>query len=275
MKRYFIGMVLTAFLLQGAAFSEENSTECNPCDYDCTFDCKTSKQWYGILGIGYAWSQKAGINNPDPAEWDASIQGYNANLGGAPFTKIGFGRKFLYYLRADATYTFFDTFHYFKFQTGVSDTVGFTGDNRTRHFDLDNQNLLFNLSFYPEKHFHLTGLSLDISPYIGGGIGVSFYRVSNFYTVAETDGVGSTTSIGDSVNNNAFAWQGLVGIRVHPVKSCISFDAGYHYFYGGTFKGPTMIYSNDSTFLGAATYAPAWKGKLKTHQLNLSFNYAF
>lgn len=275
MFKHFKQLCIATTLLQLMAFAE-TTLVCNSYDYQNDSSCSDDDHpWYGIIGTGYAWSLKAGIENPDPSFWDEAIQGYNNSLGGSPFLTFGFGRKFLSYLRTDFSYTYFQTFHYVKFQTGISSTPGFTGDNRTRFFDLDNQNILFNLSFYPEKHFYFTFWSLDISPFIGGGIGVGFNRVTNFHTVGASHSVGSTTSIGHAASQSSFAWQGLGGLRFHPINSSTSFDIGYHYYDGGTFKGPTNIYVNDAVSLGEPSFGTAWKGKLRTHQISGTFNLSF
>ena len=244
-----------------------------PFQYGDQDDDKTS--WYGKVTTGYAYSFKAGIDNPDPLEWDASVEGYNSRLGGSPFIEVGFGRSFAYYLRADVAYTFFQGFQYEKFQTGISDTIGFTGDRRIRFFDLNHQNVMFNFSLYPEKHAYFSMIGFDVSPFLGVGVGAGFHRVSNFHTVAYTDNVGSTTSLGLKANTASFAWQGFAGVRLHPCDSFMNLDLGYRYYDGGSFKGPTKIYVNTAAFSGAGAPSTPFKGKLKTHQFTVSFNFWF
>lgn len=271
MRRFFFYLVGSCILFSGVeVFSEEER---------CVFSYEKSKDddtaWYGKIQTGYAYSIKAGINNPNPNEWDASIQGYDARLGGSPFVEVGFGRSFAYYLRADVSYTFFDTFHYEKFQTGISQTEGFTGDHRVRFFDLDHQNIMFNLSLYPEKHAYFSFWGLDFSPFIGIGVGAGFSRVSHFYTVAYASSIGSTTSLGLKTNKSSFAWQGFGGFRIHPCASFMNLDLGYRYYDGGKFRGPSNVYVNTADFQGAPALSTPFEGKLKTHQFIISFNFWF
>jgi opacity protein-like surface antigen len=232
------------------------------------------KKWYGLFGTGYAYSMKANIDHPGGI-WDPATEGYDSNLGGSPFFTLGFGRAFLDYLRFDTTYTFYQGFHYQKHQSGEGNTPGFTGVNRIRFFDLDHQSVLFNLSLYPEKHFYFSAIDLDISPYLGVGIGAGFSRVYNFHTVAYAREVGSTTSLGNKHTRSAFAWQASAGIRLHPTDSCFSFDIGYRYYDGGRFHSSSTIYMNTPDFQGVPSEVNPWKGKLRTNQITLSFNMDF
>jgi hypothetical protein len=178
-------------------------------------------------------------------------------------------------MRADVAYTYFQGFHYQKFQSGTSDTAGFTGKRRNRYFDLDHQNVMFNLSLYPEKHLYFSLAKLEISPYLGLGIGAGFFRVINFHTVAYSEGVGSTTSIGTKTNNTAFAWQGFAGMRFHPQLSCMHIDLGYRYYDGGRFQGPDFVYCNTPDLEGSPSPGTPWKGKLRTNQFTIAFNFWF
>ena len=231
--------------------------------------------WYGLVQTGYAYSFDAAIANPDPKFWDVAKQGYNAHLGGSPFLAVGFGRSLLYYLRLDVAYTYFQGFHYQKFQTITQSPSESLGSNQIRYFDLDHQNVMFNFSLYPEKYAKFSVAKLEISPYMGMGIGAGFFRMMNFHTVAYSGGVGSTTSIGTKKNTAAFAWQGFAGIRLQPEKSCMNIDLGYRYYHGGKFIGPDFIYVNNKALEGRAISGAPWKGKLRANEWTFSFNFWF
>jgi opacity protein-like surface antigen len=273
MPRYLLSLCIIGTSLYASLSSKEIAI-CGPSDYQ-EVSTKTDKErsWYGIIGTGYAWSQEAGIHNPNTSQWDDSSNGYDSTLGSSQFFTFGFGKQLSTYFFLDMTYSYFQTFHYMKAQigsdSGASD-FGFT--RRIRFFDLDNQNILFNLSIYQKKYFSWHALSMTFSPFIGGGIGVGLNRVSNFYTVTAT---GTTTSIGRRYNKNSFAWQVMGGLRLRPVNSSISIDLGYHYYVGGGFKCPSKIYVENSSFLGAPVNATSWEGTLKTHQLSGTFNIPF
>jgi hypothetical protein len=241
----------------------------------CTYhEGALDKKWYGAISTGYAYSLNANITHPGP-DWDVAFQGYGNRLGGSSFYSFSFGRSLFDYLKCDFSYTVYQGFHYQKFQTGFSDTPGFTGGARIRFFDLDHQSLLFNIGFYPENKLYFSIIGLDISPYLGVGLGLGFHRVYHFYTVANSSDVGSSTSIGEKQNSTSFAWQTGTGIRLHPKDSCISFDVGYRFYVGGRFCSSSNIYSNTPDFLGASDKSSKWRGVLKTNQITCSLNMDF
>ncbi len=233
---------------------------------------KAKNPYYAFVGSGYAWSLKAGIHNPDPGYWDAAQEGYNSDLGDSPFFTIGLGKQLWRILHLDLSYTYYQTFHYQKQQTGTSSTPGFTGARRTRYFDLDNQNVLFSASLYPWQI--KTGCGA-FTPYAGGGVGVGINRVSNFHTVAydSSADVGSTTSIGGPVTKGVFAWRVLAGIRFAPKIEHFSFDLGYRYYNGGKFTGPSKI--QNYTGGGATTYGKPWKGYIKSNEIYFTVNFDY
>lgn len=277
MFKRLVTLCMMGTLLQAADFQKEISI-CSPSDYQDVNNTTTdtpekNRPWYGIVGTGYAWSTNTGIRNPDADFWDDSIQGYNSALGTSQFFTFGFGKQLSKYAFVDMSYTYYQTFHYKKFQTGENTAApAFASRNRTRFFDLDNQNILFNLSIYQNKYFAWNTICLEFSPFVGAGIGVGLNRVTNFHTVTAS---GATTAIGSSSSNNSFAWQVFGGIRIRPMGSCISFDLGYHYYNAGSFKGPNRVYINEPPFFGTSVAAKAWKGKLKTNQVNAAFNIPF
>lgn len=229
--------------------------------------------WFASIGTGYAWSQNSGISNPDPNFWDASSQGYNAPLGDRGFYSFAIGKQVHSMIDVSLSYINPENFNYQKFQSSVSATPGFTGDERVRFFTLDNRALLVNMFVHPlETYFTIANIGL--TPFAGAGIGYARNKVYNFYTVGTVavggTSVGSTTSIGlrDS-NKNAFAWQGSLGVNINPNLSHFSVDVGYRYYDGGKFQGPGPIYTETASYLVGAP----WQGRLKTNQLFVDFKY--
>ncbi len=231
--------------------------------------------FYGIVGTGYAWTMDPGIDNPNPADWDPSLQGYDNSFGGSPFLMIGLGREYFDLLHIDLSYTYYQTFHYQKYQTGVASTPGFTGSERMRFFDLDHQNILFDVSVYP---WSLQVLNVKVTPFAGAAIGVGFNQVTNFHTVGydSSAGVGSTTSIGTTGVRAVFAWQVSAGVRIKPDLQHLSFDFGYHYYNGGSFTGPSNVMVNASPFNGGISSGNApWTGTLKANEFYFTLNLAY
>lgn len=228
--------------------------------------------WFASIGTGFSWTQMPGIDNPNPSQWDQSNQGYDSSLGNRGFYSFAVGKQVYKYIDVSFSYLNSEPFNYQKFQTGISGTEGFTGNARTRYFNLDNRALLISGILHPDHSFYNL-FSMGLTPFAGAGIGYARNQINNFYTVGTIvvngTAIGSTSSIGNSVNNDSFAWQGSVGLNIRPDISHVSVDVGYRYFDGGTFTGPTNIYSDSSGFVSATP----WSGKLQANQAFVEFKY--
>lgn len=252
----------------------------------------STNPWFVLLGTGYAWSKKAGISNPNPARWDASAQGYDAKLGNSAFASLGVGKQLCRYLNIDLTYTnYVNDFDYQKFQTTPPNTIpstpNFTGNARTRFFELDNQSLLVNATFHPgADQFALKLDRFSIFPFVDVGVGIGFNRVSDFHTIGYVQipnsgpipptafGIGSNTSIGTSdTTKSSFAWQGSVGLSVQPVSSYLILDVGYRYYDGGKFEGPDALVANTLGRQGSEGNTTPWEGRLKTDQVFINVRF--
>lgn len=231
--------------------------------------------WFASIGTGYSWTEKPGIVNPQPTFWDSAVQGYDADLGNRGFYTFAVGKQVHQYIDISLSYMAHEVFNYQKFQTspiGTSGTPGFTGSQRTRYFELNNKSLLVNASLHPD-HAWTNLASFDLTPFVAGGIGYAHNEINNFYTVGTTNvggvPVGSTSSIGDPVDKNSFAWQASAGMSFRPAESHLSIDAGYRYYDGGKFNGPGLVYTNNDGFQPGAP----WSGRLKANQLFVDFKY--
>lgn len=237
-----------------------------------------TKLWRASIGSGYAWSSKAGISNPDPSFWDASNSGYDDELGSQPFYMFGLSRQVHPYIDINANYTVYNTFQYQKHQEGTPTGTGPTGSHRNRFFQLDNRGLLFNALLHPQQNW-LSWNHFTLTPFVGGGIGVGFNTVKNFYTVGynASSGTGNTTSIGTGpTEKTSFAWDVMAGFTVGLGNNPFSVSFGYRYYDGGEFKGPSSVTLNTSGSAGTIyNGAAAWTGHLKTNQFFGSFNYSF
>lgn len=234
--------------------------------------------WFGAIGTGYSWSLLPGINNPNPSEWDASVEGYNSSLGNRGFYTFEAGKQIQQYIDVSLLYLNHETFNYQMFQQGFSDTEGFTGGRRNRYFNLNNRALLVNGSLHSNYNW-CNVCTVGLSPFVGAGIGYALNQIDNFYTVGTiivagaTPGtntaIGSTSSIGNPVSSNNFAWQASAGLNVKPPISHLSFDIGYRYYDGGNFSTSNTIYADSQGMLSATP----WAGKVSTNQLFIDFKY--
>ncbi|BCA96239.1 hypothetical protein TUM19329_26000 [Legionella antarctica] len=236
-------------------------------------DTRPLYPWFASIGTGYSWTNEPGIINPDPTFWDFSNEGYDSPLGNKGFYTFSIGKQVHEYVDLSLMYLNHEVFNYQKFQTGGGTTVGFTGTSRTRYFQLQNRALLVNGFLHPANYLY-NPVGLELTPYIGGGIGFSNNEVQDFHTVGTTTvagvAIGSTSSIGDDTSRNKFAWQGTVGLNIRPQQSHLSANIGYRYFDGGRFEGPGTVFTNSDGF---ETSIP-WSGRLKANQLFVEFQYS-
>lgn len=228
--------------------------------------------WFASIGTGYSWTEKPGIVNPNPAQWDASAQGYDGHLGNRGFYTFAVGKQVYRHVDLSVSYLANELFNYQMFQSGTSLTPGFTGNDRTRFFNLANRAVLANVILRPEQRYFNVS-SVGFTPFLGAGIGYALNQMNNFYTVGSTTvngtAIGSTDSVGTPASKNSFAWQGSVGFNIKPELSHLSVDLGYRYFDGGNFSGPSSVYANSSGWISPST----WAGTLIANQAFIEFKY--
>lgn len=234
-------------------------------------DSVNEHPWYASIGTGYSWTLLPGINNPNPNVWDDSVQGYNSSLGNRGFYTFEIGKEVHKFIDISLLYLNHETFNYQMYQSGISNTEGFTGDRRNRYFNLNNRALLVSGFVHPEASWHPTA-GMKLKPFIGAGIGYALNQIENFYTVGTVNvngtAFGSTSSIGNQVSTNSFAWQASAGINIMPLTH-FSLDVGYRYYDGGNFNTSNSVYSDASGFVSATP----WKGNISANQLFIDFKY--
>lgn len=227
-----------------------------------------SNAWFGAIGTGYSWSQKAGIKRPDPT-WFPAIQGYDADLGNQGFYSFAVGKQINSYVDVSLSYLNNGNFNYQKFQTQLGTPLP-----RIRYFTLENQTLLLNGFFHSPRSLYV--LDLDFTPFIGAGIGAGYNKVKDFHTIVNVtaggSAVGTTSAIGNIASQTKFAWQGSVGLNIHPRNSHLSLDMGYRYLNGGKFYGPRTLYSIEPGFQGFSR-GSSLSGSLKANQLFVELKY--
>lgn len=236
-----------------------------------------SYPYFFEIGAGYSWSGKAGIQTNSNA-WDPATQGYNSDLGESSFYFFEVGKTVHPFVDISLSYINHDEFSYQKYQSAPQPTPlpqGFTGNSRTRHFQLDNKAVLINAILHPVYNM-ASFYGVHFNPFVSGGIGMGYNRVKDFHTVGLVNppGVGSVTSIGDDSSKTSFAWQGSLGVNLKPDNSNFSMDLGYRYFSGGKFEAPGTIVSNTATNPGQIITTNGWTGKLKTNEMFVGFKYS-
>ncbi len=263
-------LTLGLLLLAGAMQAQEGCGQEENCciDYD---------NWYVVVGSGYAFTHNSNVtvNDPTFSFWADVVQGYQSNLGHSPFFFAGFGRTLWNWFELDVTYSYYLPFHYQKYQTNV----GNPAIHRTRFFDIEHQNLMFDFTFDPDCYLTWNWGCLDIRPIAGAGIGVAISQMSNFHTVhfnSTVAAVGSVDTIGVPLPKTTdFAWQFLAALRFGINAFCpFILDIGYRYYDGGRFCGPEKIVQNQTT--GALeTVSHRWSGRIRANEVYATLNTGF
>lgn len=202
----------------------------------------------------------------DPVFWDVSPQGYDGNVGKTAIYSAAFGYNYSPLISGDIEYIYRPSYSYSKFQTSTaSGTVGFNGD-KTRHFDLQSNSLMANL--YLHGAAMTDSLKFDLwnvyalEPFIGGGLGVGFNNVSNFYSV-KTNGVYAAIEQDNFVTS--LAWQLSAGLQLIN-NSNYNLAAGYRYYNGGSFSSNNFTIDNKS-------YWTPWHGTVQANEFFITLAY--
>lgn len=236
------------------------------------------------LVSGVAFSQNANIS-ADPIFWDPAVEGYNSRLGTGGMIGAGFGYAFNNWFSGGVTLLHQTGFKYDKFQTAIpgAGTVGALPD-KTRHFKLASTSVMF------DGRLHGKGLGFShtlhagrdyIAPFLGGGLGFTYHKMSNFYsslapTALTTPSPSAASMAPDATTSTTFTYQLEAGVEYH-YDNTWRMSAGYRWFDAGEFSGPKTIIIGTglpgNPLVGAI--APPWKGTLRAHQLFAEVAYHF
>lgn len=255
----------------------ENSGDCRtPCQTCPCLECRPCRFIPFIsLSSGMSWSTRTKIHT-DPTFWDPSPQGYNDDLHRSEFYSIGIGWEYCSLWSAMVDFSYRPGFFYQKFQTVFpsSTTPGNLGE-KTRFFDLSNWALMWDL--FVNKNGHRLSWKIGnfcVAPFIGGGLGVCYNKVSSFRSQVPPGVNGNPLAVVSSVMQDktwlTLGGQFMAGF-VFPFCECFGFEIGYRRFCGGTFRTHSyLIIPNEFT---PAENTIRWKGRLNANELYFSLNY--
>ena len=161
----------------------------------------------------------------------------------------------------------------FRLELEAIKRTGYEFDARYLTFPTNTQNAkieteaLFINGFYDFQPFSLK--STSITPYLGGGVGISRNKMGT--TVQHINGIpdGNTFS-GDTINQ--FAYKLSAGTLVSLTEQ-LSLDVNYQYVNLGAFKESTEAYRNGA-FLGNSQRGING-GEIKTQEIMVGLQYTF
>lgn len=236
--------------------------------------------FFGVIGAGYSFSMKSDID-ADPAYWDPAPEGYNSDLGNVPAIEIGLGYNITPWLSTSVSTARRGTYKYEKQQTpSIGTTPDFLGA-KTRYFDLDNSNVMFNIILHGTNKLVMhIGKNMLISPFIGGGIGVARNELFNFHSVlfkTDSHGINYVAAIMSPNVHYSLAAEALVGISWSIYKRT-KLEFGYRFYYGGEFESNdyvTDVKPGEPGEKNRATLSPSWKGHLLANEAFVNIVYDF
>ena len=132
--------------------------------------------------------------------------------------------------------------------------------------DIDSKSLFIN-AFYDFKSFDIS--STSVTPYLGGGVGISRNKVSSQTQYEQGRGNGGTFN---DKTISQFAYKLSAG-SLFSLTEKLSLDINYQYVDLGSFKGGNELYG-DGVFQGTID-AGLNGGEIKTQELMVGLQYKF
>lgn len=265
---FLVGGKITYSELLASSLIEPESAVANP-DY----------KWSNSSYVGYAWSLKSGIVNPDVSKFSKVAPGDTDDtpLTNVSYAGISLGRHVCKWLTVSFSYEIFNSFNYQSYHMGGS-LPGKTTLNTDflRSFAVLHQSALIN--FYlelPKKYKAIIG-DLVVEPVIGSGLGVGINQMSAFQTFAYTGtpAVATISTQGFINVQNSLAWYVNIGLSFQPKGTAANFGVAYRYYNGGKFSSSSQYIINDSNEEALENLA-AWTGTIRTNQLRLFLDFDF
>lgn len=272
-------LFLASFIQPGYSYYQDRGPYgcCNP--YPSLNQVVCCHPFEIILQLGDSYSNRSHIT-ADPRNWDPSPEGYSNDLDKSVVYAAGVGYQWTPLFSTNVLVSHRPSFDYRKFQTsGAVETPGFLAD-KTRFFDFQNTDIMF------DAIFHSGGISRclawqvnccnDIQIFFGGGVGVAYNTVSNFHTEPEGTIPGDPVrfpiaSVIPNETKSDFAWDLTAGLEW---RSCNRFivGVGYRYLDGGDFQSNNYVVNTQPDGRLPHRVHP-WKGDFTTNEVYLSIGY--
>jgi len=305
-------LLLSAFCLVAAADvcaakETASSSSSKPARHVSSDDSDMMSRWDTDVTLSYAFSMNSNFTNPSAAQFnvataatgaDADSNPDNAKLGDAVGLGLCINYRCCSWFDVGISGDLYSPFEYAVSHTGgtLATARGTAGGGEVlggvystgtvaapyaRSFTLNNQSFMFNVYLHlPERLAFGVG-HMNITPLIGGGVGVGLNKVSNFASTGWSNttpasGVLQLTTLAAPHLKASVAGQAVAGLDFAPEGSDMSFGVAYRFYYGGKFSTGTSYQLNDTLNGGAVvTTLDAWTGRLMTNQVAMFLNFEF
>lgn len=249
---------------------------------DRKLDLSTHK-WNSMAYLGYAWSKKTGVVNPDPNIFQKVALGDTDDnvLSNVPYAGMSLIRNVCDWLKIGVSFETYGLFAYQKSHlNGIAPSgsiVEFVGPNYTRSFVISHQSVMLDSYLVlPEKCRTRLGNTI-IKPVFGGGVGIGISNLFNFqavsYDIVHSDT--QITTIGSNHIQKSLAWCVESGIDFQSIDSEVSVGVSYRYYNGGEFKSGNRFQLNDLFNEGRSFILPPWSGRIKANEIKMYININF
>ena len=215
---------------------------------------------------GFYITPKAGVSK----SMDTGVMNYT-NLGTTSYLEdgdLGTGSAFGFSLGKYLTDSF-------RLELEAIKRTGYEYDGRAIPFPTFTYNTkiqteaLFINGFYDFQPFTMSNTA--ITPYLGGGVGISRNKMGT--TVFRSNGIPSGTTIdGDTINQ--FAYKLSAGTLV-SITEQLSLDVNYQYVNLGAFKGGTELSNKGVRYPALDRQRGINGGDIKTQELMVGLQYKF
>jgi len=245
-------------------------------------------RWDTDVVLSYAFSMNSNFKNPNSAQFNtvAESDTDNAKLGDAVGLGIAVNYRCCSWFDLGISGDLYTPFTYSKAHTGATAATAagagaeVLGTNYARSFTLNNQAFMFNVYLHLPERLALSVGHMNITPLIGGGVGVGLNKLTNFAstgwsTTTASTGVTQLTTLAAPNLKASVAGQAVAGLDFAPEGSDMSFGVAYRFYYGGKFSTGTDYQLNDNQNLGKVIALEAWTGRLMTNQVSMFLNFEF
>lgn len=209
-------------------------------------------EWYLRLDFGFKDYVQPEVTYDYPAGgFDVPGTGefINENIGNSWIAGFGIGWDPAGFFRADITFDY-EWPGYFEGELICPDDCGGLG---TDLYSTETANITA-MTFLLNGYVDFNSLGGQVTPYVGGGIGVA--RLTTTNVAFENPDGGTGTWTGATTWNFAWALTAGVGIDVAPR---VVFDINYRYVHLGT----AVAYTSDSTIVYSNINAHEFRGGLR------------
>ena len=226
--------------------------------------CGTEPGWYlrGDIGVGANVVGKHSIDYSPVTNTAPGVVGYNDDLGSSFSGGVGVGYALNSWLRFDGT-------------------VEYRGGGKLSSVDFINGNGFVGKDFYSANVSSIVGLAnayVDLgtwyclTPYIGGGVGVAYNKISGFTDQGYFNGFGPSGTYYKSGDSTNFAWALMAGVA-YDVSSNLKLDLGYRYLNYGSVKTGSSVLQLPPT--PASTYYRYTQKDLESHDFRVGLRWVF